>query len=375
MKNYCFVLCALLFFTPCIAQKNISNAYFPKVGSRLTTALATRSSALAINLPTASQSNLTWDFRTLQPINIETQYFIEMDTMNKRRFPTANIRLKDEKSTPTLFYRRTDSIFEVVGMQGILFQGLFIQTTVRPYAPFTERHAPIRIGDAFQQTAGFKVTFPPSAAPDSLLGTAPFAIPDSIRLTYNVLRRDTIDGWGTVRLPSGDFSVLRERRKESITNKVEILYPTAGWLDVTRFVLAGLSEPPRSERYYQVFWNENVQEPIAIVETNALALVEEIRYKAIATSVKVIDIEQIEDKIAMYPNPAASIITIDIEKIFPSATSLQVIDISGKIIDTQTIYLQKSIVLYIADWSSGIYVLTFTDKNRNIIATKRLIKN
>jgi hypothetical protein len=374
MKNCYFVLFILHFFTPSIAQKNISNAYFPKIGSRLTTALATRTSALSIYLSNSGQSNLTWDFRKLQSQNIDNQYFIEMDTMNKRRFPTANIRLKDEKSTPTLFYRRTDSIFEVVGMQGILFQGLFIQTTIHPHTPFKERRTPIRIGDTFQQMAGFTVTFPPSAAPDSLLGTAPFAIPDSVRLTYNVFRQDTIDGWGTVRLPSGDFSVLRERRKESIKNKIEILYPKAGWLDVTRLVLSGLSEPPASERFYQIFWNENVQEPIAIVATNALAQVEEIRYKAIETSVKVIDVTDIEDNITIYPNPTASIITVDIENILPSATSLQIIDISGKIIDTQTVYLQKSIVMDVADWSSGIYLLTFTDKNSNILARKRLIK-
>lgn len=363
----------------CVAQTPITNAYFPAVGNTLIMARATNTSAFGINTSPTGGSNLTWDYRQLRPQALDTQRFIAPNTEGGRLFPSATLTLKPDSNVQIPFYRRTDSTFELVGLRGLYFQGVFIPIVVKPHSPLKERHAPLRLGEVYEQTAGFQVSFPASVAPDSLLRSSPFAVPDSIRITYDVQRRDSVDAWGTVRIPNGDFPVLRERQRESIKTKVEIYYAFLGpnWLDVTTLVLTGLAQPFYTERLYLYYWHATTQEPIAIVETINLAGagIRTAQYKAIAQRVDVGEVVDMSDKLTVFPNPTHTNIKIDFEKINAPIASVQVVDVLGHGVFYEKINNQKSLDVVVNHWQNGAYLLYLLDKEGRIIGKRMFTKN
>lgn len=324
------------------AQTPISNAYFPAIGNNLITAKATNITAFSISTFPTSKGNVSWGFRGLRPLSLGTQRFIAPNTEGVRLFPKANLTFKPDTNAQIPFYQRTDSTFELMGLQGLLFQGLFIRTVVKPHTPLKERRAPLKIGDTFAQSAGFKVSFPSSVAPDSLLRNSPFAIPDSMRITYDVTRYDTVDAWGTVRIPNGEFPVLRERQKESIKTKVEVLYPLLGWLDVTTLILTGLAQPFYSETLYQKYWHATTQEPIAIIETDPQNATRSVQYKAIAQRVNTPEVPDLSAQLSLFPNPVTTDLMLNFDKINIPINSILISDLSGHLILNQLIKLEKS---------------------------------
>jgi hypothetical protein len=356
------------------AQTPISNAYFPAVGNTLITAKATNISAFSVSTFPTNKGNVSWDFRGLRPQALDTQRFIAPTTEGLRLFPNANLTFKPDTNAQIPFYRRTDSTFELIGLQGLLFQGLFIRVVVKPHTPLKERRAPLKIGDTFVQSAGFKVAFPSSVAPDSLLRNSPFAIPDSMRITYDVIRHDTIDAWGTVRIPSGEFPVLRERQKESIKTKVEVLYPILGWLDVTTLILTGLAQPFYSETLYQKYWHATTQEPIAVVETDPLNATRGAQYKAIAQRVNTPEILDFSAQLSLFPNPVTTDLTLNLDKINTPIHSILISDVSGHLIVNKLINSENQLKLNTNNWQNGAYLIYLMDNEGRIIANQKFIK-
>jgi Secretion system C-terminal sorting domain len=373
MRHYLLFICLNCPFFMA-AQNSISNAYFPTIGNNLITAKATNISAFSISTFPTSKGNVSWDFRNLRPQALDTQRFIAPNTEGVRLFPKANLTFKPDTNAQIPFYQRTDSTFELMGLQGLLFQGLFIRTVVKPHTPLKERRAPLKVGDTFTQSAGFKVSFPSSVAPDSLLRNSPFAIPDSMRITYDLTRYDTIDAWGTVRIPNGEFPVLRERQKESIKTKVEVLYPLLGWLDVTTLILTGLAQPFYSETLYQKYWHATTQEPIAIVETDPQNATRSVQYKAIAQRVSTPEIPDLSAQLVVFPNPVTTDLMLNFDKINVPINSILISDLSGHLILNQLIKLEKSIKLNINNWQNGAYLIYLMDNEGQIIGKQKFIK-
>jgi hypothetical protein len=373
MRHYLLLICLHCSFFMA-AQTPIANAYFPAVGNTLITAKATNITAFSISTFPSSKGNVSWDFRGLRPQALDTQRFIAPNTEGARLFPNANLTFKPDTNAQIPFYRRTDSTFELIGLQGLLFQGVFIRVVVKPHTPLTERRAPLKIGDTYVQSAGFRVAFPSSVAPDSLLRNSPFAIPDSIRISYDVTRYDTIDAWGTVRIPNGDYPVLRERQKESLKTKVEVLYPILGWLDVTTLVLTGLAQPFYSETLYQKYWHATTQEPIAVVETDPQNATRAVEYKAIAQRVNTPELPDFSAQVSIFPNPISTDLMLNFDKINTPINSILISDLSGHLILNKLINSEKLLKLNINNWQNGAYLIYLMDKEGRIVAKQKFIK-
>jgi Secretion system C-terminal sorting domain len=373
MRHYLLFICLHCSFFMA-AQTSITNAYFPAIGNTLITAKATSTTAFSVSTFPTNKGNLSWDFRNLRPQSLDTQRFIAPNTEGVRLFPKANLTFKPDTNAQIPFYQRTDSTFELIGLQGLLFQGLFIRVTVKPHTPLKERLAPLKIGDTYVQSAGFKVAFPSSVAPDSLLRNSPFAIPDSMRISYDVTRHDTVDAWGTVRIPNGEFPVLRERQKESIKTKVEVLYPILGWLDVTTLVLTGLAQPFYSETLYQKYWHATTQEPIAIVETDLQNATRAVQYKAIAQRVNTPETLDFSAQLSLFPNPITTDLIVNLDKINTPINSILISDISGHLILNRLINSENQLKLNANNWQNGAYLIYLMDNEGRIIAKQKFIK-
>jgi len=73
--------------------------------------------------------------------------------------------------------------------------------------------------------------------PDELLEQSPIQLEfDSIRITLIVDSESIVDSWGTVRLPDGDYEVLRDKVSSNTETKLFVKTDFLGWFDVTGLV-------------------------------------------------------------------------------------------------------------------------------------------
>ncbi|MBL7815299.1 MAG: T9SS type A sorting domain-containing protein [Saprospiraceae bacterium] len=372
MKNLLFpiiLFCTSYSIEEVFAQHIVTHAFFPQIGDQLLMASAKRSTTTNISI-TPSGGNQIWDYRSLQAQAIDTQRFITVsDTTTRRLFPTANLMNPYDSTKQVSIYRRTDSIFELLGYRGLSYQGYFVKWHAVSHTPLTERRAPMKMGESFQTKGGAVTEFPASAAPDSLLRQLPFLTPDSGRLVYDIRRIDTVDAWGIMRLPMGDFPVLRERRHVFRQPKTIVKFNLLGvWLDVTTLVVTGLNEPFRNEQFFTYYWSNISKEPIAIVETDSLNNIESIQYK-FDSRVPVQEIAPLDDQITISPNPAHDILTIDLKIALPEVVSVCLVDMTGKMIVKQA-FMPK---MTVQSLSQGAYLLYLTDKYGRILGRKTVV--
>lgn len=372
MKNIIFpiiTLCVTCFIGRLVAQPVIDNSFFPKIGDQLLIATAKRSTIANITI-TPSGGNQIWDYRLFQAQSIDTQRFVAVsDTTTRRLFPTANMMNPYDSTKQVSIYRRTDSIFELLGYRGLSYQGYFVKWYAVSHTPLTERRAPMKMGESFQTKGGAVTEFPASAAPDSLLRQLPFLTPDSGRLVYDIRRMDTVDAWGILRLPMGDFPVLRERRHEFRYPKTIVKFNLLGvWLDVTTLVVTGLNEPFRNEQFFTYYWSNLTKEPIAIVETDSLNNIQAIQYK-FDPRVPVQEVVPLDDDINVYPNPTSEVLNIDIKTPSPDVVSVCLVNMMGKMV-VQKAFVSK---MPVHQLPQGVYVLYLTDKYGRILGKKSVL--
>ncbi len=372
MKNILFpsVLFSILFLANGLfSQSVITSTFFPQIDDQLYIATAKRSTAAQISI-TPSGGNQVWDYRNLQAQLIDIQQFVAVsDTTTRRLFPSANLMNPYDSTKQVSIYRRTDSLFELLGYRGLSYQGYFVKWYAVSHTPLTERRAPMKMGESFQTKGGAVTEFPASAAPDSLLRQLPFLTPDSGRLVYDIRRTDTVDAWGIMRLPMGDFPVLRERRHELRQPKTIVKFNLLDvWLDVTTLVVTGLNEPFRNEQFFTYYWSNLSKEPIAIVETDSLNNIQNIQYK-IDPRVPVQEVVPLDDQITVFPNPTPDILTIDLKTPSPDVVSVCLVDMTGKMI-VQQAFMSK---MTVQSLQQGAYLLYLTDKYGRILGRKTVV--
>ena len=372
MKNKLFqilLFCTVFLIDDMFAQPIITNTFFPQVDEQLIMATAKRTTIANIRI-TPSGGNQIWDYRSFQAQSIDTQRFVAVsDTTTRRLFPTANLMNPYDSTKQVSIYRRTDSIFELLGYRGLSYQGYFVKWYAVSHTPLTERRAPMKMGESFQTKGGAITEFPASAAPDSLLRQLPFLTPDSGRLIYDIRRMDTVDAWGILQLPMGDFPVLRERRHEFRYPKTIVKFNLLGtWLDVTTLVVTGLNEPFRNEQFFTYYWSNLSKEPIAIVETDSLNNIQAIQYK-FDPRVPVQEVVPLDDQITVFPNPTHDILTIDLKSPSRDVVSVCLVDMTGKMI-VQQAFISK---MTVQNLPQGAYVLYLTDKYGRILGRKTVV--
>lgn len=133
-------------------------------------------------------------------------------------------------------------------------------------------------------------------------------------------RESSVDGWGTLNLPSGSYQVLRVKHRISETDSVSY--------QATNF---GLQIPVR----YEYEWIAKGKDlPVMKVTTSELAGTETVLY------VEYIDFEalsinnQVHASLSIYPNPATEAVTIEGAAI---NSEIQILDLAGRKVLSTTV--------------------------------------
>jgi Secretion system C-terminal sorting domain len=382
MKKIIYAALFMSFMISAKAQISLTDSYFPSVGDVLVSANASQKTINLSKTP-AKGTNLTWDYSYLRQNltgvgNDSTRYRLA-DTSVTKYYPSTDLMVV-LNDTQKIAINKTTTIFEVLGYRGVFINSLPISLgrIVFPFVPAQmERRAPLSYPSTNTTNWGFFLSLPSSVLPASVLPADILSSIDSIRVTYKSARRDTIDGWGTLKIPGGSFPVLRESRVSYNSTFVEARLNFLGlysWIEVTdRLAPLGIAPIDTSRSIY--FWSNTAKEPIMVYNMKPkVDSAQTISYKFLPlTSVK--NTEGVAGSFETYPNPAKDAVFFDLKNWKSGTYNLIINDILGKVYHTETLKINGSqnVRVPLNNFVDGTYITSVTDKDGNVLVSKRLV--
>ncbi len=241
----------VLLLLPVLASAQITitqSDFLGLIGTRQVSLSDQREDSIQVNVGSAGE-NQVWDLRSVQIVDtifVETLFLNPADLSNAATFPGANLAERTYFKNIvdglvgefwlTKFYDVQSMYFIELG-DSIFVKGNGADTTMISFSQDTISTMPVTYGDEWvtvvQDTFGF---YP-------AVGT--IAIEETSSL---------IDGWGTLKLPMGDFECLRVREiiretSQSIINGMVTSTSSDSsinfiWVSKDNFVLASVSSQP-----------------------------------------------------------------------------------------------------------------------------------
>lgn len=371
-------------------QITITKASFPVAGDSLL--LSTDQTVSNIKI-VKNGINQTWDFRTLNATTVQVNYIKEAK-QGSQAAQFAAAELLEKRGTLDYYINVTDNRYEEIGVSGASPDFFNINTTTRINPPRIIRRAPLSFLDLNTSTPATTVALSLAALPDSLktlFGGAAGLI-DSIRVKFSSTRNDLVDGYGTVKLPIGDFEVLREKRiTYSQTSLEAYLKLTKSWLDISQLlggqIPAGFQNFLGKDTLFAYhYYAEGVKEPIAIATMDNIDNTKtlEITYKNIKKPVATKDAVENEweesnvnnrPDIKALPNPAIDFVNFELSNIPQGTYKIKIYNLLGTVVweEQHQVVGNKSVRLDTNNLKKGTYLYSLSDSKGKILATKRLI--
>ena len=365
------------------AQTTLTDAYFPSVNDSLVTAVALPQYTRSLRLTAAATTAQQWNFSFLRSALNSTAkttevYLAATDTALLRQFPTAKL-VRDIGGGQLAAYNKSTTRFDLLGFKNIDFGGLLRLPLVAKYLqPVLERRAPLTFNTTNRNQSSFVVAFAANIIPDTILSTLPIR-PDSLRIRFQTDRQDKTDAFGTLAIPGGSYTVLRERRYELTDTKIEAKINPLPWLDITSLVLTG-QQRPRDTTINYYFWSNLSKEPIAILTVDDRDSVTRAEYKylKINTSVKNTADTEGSSSLSIFPNPVTNEATFDVKTDRSDAAfSLNIVDNLGRIVLQKIIKNEREqrVTMDISALSGGLYWVHLVGDNGQTLVTKAFVKN
>ncbi len=314
MKNYFAILVVgLLISNIAISQIVINNSDMPAAGDKINVSTALTAGSLDYTLTGA---NYNWDFSALIPVSQTVDTFVSVLSTPVYYYPSyilssnqalkqANINLGLFQMTNVYnFYNSTASSYSLVGyaaqISGIPIP-LKYNTADRIYK------FPLNYGNS-----------------DSTTSVATMNIPSLGYFGESKKRKNTVDGWGTLKTPYGSFAVMRIK---SVIYQKDTLH-----MDTIPFPF-----PAVERNIVEYKWvGKNFGIPLLEITETSYGLL-----PAFTTTVRYIDsvrnlnpfgIEKVisNDNISIYPNPAINQFTLSYNLSKSAETDIRIYDLTGK---------------------------------------------
>lgn len=357
LKRTYFLAFSLSMALPGVAQITINNGDMPSAGDQKRVSIAQL--VPGINF-TATGANHFWDFSTLQWASQNVDTFLNVSQTGI----TYQIVFANIPGNPNRANLATKSTLQAPPIGGIS-----ISDVVAFFYNSTASYKQVGYGAGIN---GFPTPIPfnnhdiiynfplnfnnlDSSNSDFNLG-----IPGFGYYGYTQKRVNLCDGWGTLITPFGQFDVLRVR--STITGRDTIYLDTLGFG-------FGLNRPVARE-YKWLGKNHDI--PLLQINTTigfgGTETINLIRYQ---DSLRVLSVNEIPEitEVAVYPNPASDIISIDLTIQKSDDFTVQLFSPDGKLaadVFKGTLLPGKnSLILYtkLNNFSSGLYQLTVESRS------------
>ncbi len=353
-----------------IGQITVTNSTFPQAGDTLFTIIDADSN---ITLGDAGD-NVTWDYRSLAgPFARETRFLEASLGVDSEGFPDADLVSISANEQETYYKSFSNKIIEI-GRAGEFIQGFDIPVQYEENPTF--RRAPISFGDIDDDEAIASVDVGSDIIPVELLASIPLDF-DSIRVSLVSNSDSQVDAWGTVRLPDGDYEVIRDKVSTTTDTKVFAKLPILGWFDVTT-VIGGLEGIGDAVGVVQTitynYYSAEDKEIVVSVSTNDQDVITNVEYKgdAIISDIKVVTPDY--TMITAYPNPSFGNVSIQMVNYPLGEYRMKVYNVVGKELWAESFQL-KSNRVFKADLMhlrKGTYLYSIFDRDGKKLVTKRI---
>jgi len=373
------------------AQITITAATFPVVGDTFRYAIDLEPSP-AINFITPAGGGQTWDFSGLKFNQTSQTIFLNPAAgANALSFPGADLLTKVQGGAET-YYNVASGKVELMGFTAGAALPFIPNAIGRFTPPLVDRRAPLMYSDVNQGTSNVTIPFSVNDLPaffDSLLAGVPGGqFIDSIRVRVSYEQKNTVDGWGNLKIPglTTALPVLREKREEKTTTKMEarvVFVPPFGtWIDITTFLGgSGFEDFLGSDSTVTFrFLNDVHKEELAAVTANyAQDTIQSVRFKNIAILTSTPPDPAVEApgtaSVLALPNPAIDWVRFECNNLPSDEYTLKIFNIVGKVVwkDTFQASGKRLISVDLENFSKGTYLYSLVNRKGAIISTKRLV--
>jgi hypothetical protein len=221
----------------CTAQITVTSTTFPVANDTLRYAFDDRPVLDVQSLFTPPGGNQTWDLSKLVARSVSNQVFRAASVgKNASSYPGAELVVVD--AIRETYYNVTNTSFENMGYAGVDPFGLGLNAQFKLRPAYTERRSPVNFFDIKVANSsifqGFAVSELPEVVKKNLPASA--TIIDSIRVRLTFSRNDVVDAYGTLKLPFAQYNVLREKRTEYVSTRIDV-HTFLGWLDATDLIV------------------------------------------------------------------------------------------------------------------------------------------
>ena len=183
-------------------------------------------------------------------------------------------------------------------------------------------------------------------------------VPGFVSITRYRDRTNTVDGWGLLQLPSGDYQTLRL--------KADIMDHDSVYID-----LIGSSQTFDVVTHEYNWYAIGKGIPVLQIITDDQGAVNSIRYQDPSLLPNIISETQNENSFFIYPNPASEKVFVQTQNNF-SGRKLLITDATGKLLSTQTISASNATTLDVSALANGIYFVKVVS-DTGILGVEKLV--
>ncbi len=339
---------SLIVITSLHAQVTVTNSTFFNIGDTLRIARAGNPEVIQAG---SAGTDLNWDYSALYK-DTAVQIVVKDAVLGNASadFPSADV-FQDVGFGET-YFKVTPSAITNLGFLTNGFAGVPVMISPKYNPALVEKRSPMNYFDVNTSEASFLISFSTDIVPDTFFTGIPFK-PDSIRVNQMIDRLDVVDAWGTLSIPGGDYSVLRERRR-TITETTIELQLFGLWVDLGSLGLQFPGVGKDTTLAYHYF-SDTEKETIAVVTVNKDDETETlgVQYKDNGIS-GTFQPEQMSSVLLKGPQPTSGILRFDFEPLTAPA-QVDIFSMQGQQVFSRSGLTGQS-VLEVYNLSPGTYV-------------------
>ena len=354
------------------AQITIESGNFPVAGDTLF--IASDNLPNDIQVPSDGEDQF-WQLGSLQAPFAPSIVFRSSEAgLGASDFPESDIVANLTNNLESYYKLEGDRLI-YLGTFGEDPAGFGVDLAAKIEPGLIERKAPLSFGDTFSSSGSSSITLGADQFPEAILEQLPI-VPDSIRIGLQITRESTINGWGTINIPDGQYEVLKEERTETSSIKVEAKISILPWQDITGLIPNNDLLGDRILVTHHFLSNE-AKEPIAIVYQNQEGDgVQRVEFKAkndITTSIS--GPARLKPGVFAYPNPAIAYVKFEFKNLTPGKYTLKIFDILASEVWEEQYNINGNITFKadISHLKKGTYLYSLIDESGRKLVTRRLV--
>lgn len=368
---YSVTLLLSLFGHSLIAQSTVTNASFPGLGDTLITATDNMPS---ISFDAAQTGEQSWDFTNLEAPFSSSAVFEDLSTATAAdEFPNANAFTLTVGDVENYYQINDDKIYNL-GYYGDDPLGLGFNAVVKFSPPLVERRAPVNFGDSFSSETNALIPFAAEDIPFGILDSLPIS-PDSFRIKINRVIEEDVDSFGSLSLEVGTFSVLKVKKIETVSVRLEAKVPFFNWQDITDLIgLSDILGETVIESHY--FISDEAKEVLVDIRMNpdAPGELQAVSFKSGGNITNLDYLNWSRPSAYVYPNPVYFEAKFELMNIPDGEYTLDIYNIIGRKVIQVPVDIEgtSTIKLDITELRQGTYLYSLTNNRNKRLFTKKM---